>query len=281
MEIRIAGVEDLDFASECTAVEGWAGETREALESLFLHNREGFFVAEEDGRRVGICAATSYGKMGFIGELIVRRETRGRGIGPKLLEHAVSYLRERGARSISLDGVGRAVPFYESAGFRMVCRSLRFLGALEGRERPDVRPMREADFNEVASLDLRAFGADRSFFLRRRFKLYPRFCLILESPAGITGFIMGLGGRGIVSAGPWIVAEQASRPIALLEGLALKARDTPIRIGALESNKAAVSTLLALPGFRPQHPSFRMVLGSPESPGLGLACWAVGSPAKG
>jgi len=275
---------DLTFAAELTAIENWPSETGEAFANALAYDPSGCLVAEREGRPAGIVVAIAYRRSGFIGELIVRKDARGRGIGPQLFNRAIQHLKERGAGEIGLDAVDRAVPFYESAGFRAVCPSLRFLGKMEGRPHPDVRPMRRQDLADVLRLDRDAFGDDRSFFLERRFSSYPRFAKVLESDGRIAGFILGMQGRNIVGAGPWVAGEDVERPAALLESLAAETADLPIRIGVLESNVRAVAALRDSPGLAAVHASRRMILGSggPDARlGHSRLCWAVGSPAKG
>jgi ribosomal protein S18 acetylase RimI-like enzyme len=281
MTIRTMRDSDLDFAAESAALENWPSETLGAFASFLGHDPAGCFVAERDGRPAGICVATAYTGSGFIGELIVRKDVRGQGIGPRLLEHAVNYLKSRGVEAVYLDGVERAVPFYESVGFRGVCRSLRFLGHIEGRTHPALRPMFRDDLKEVCRIDRDAFGDDRSFFVKRRFSLFPRYAKILEQGGRITGFILGIQGRGLVAAGPWVVRAEAERPLSLLEGLARETGNLPLRIGVLETSLRAVESLRGLGGLQPQRPSWRMVLGPGGRLGNSPLCWAVGSPAKG
>jgi ribosomal protein S18 acetylase RimI-like enzyme len=103
--IREMEVEDLAFASECTAGEGWVSENFQTLAGFLLNHPSGCLLAEENGYPVGICIATPYGKSGFIGELIVRPEVRGRGVGASLLNRGLDTLREGGAETVYLDGV--------------------------------------------------------------------------------------------------------------------------------------------------------------------------------
>ncbi len=287
MFIRPMRSDELTFASECTALEGWAGETLAAFEGFLSNDPEGCLIAEEAGAPVGICVATSYGKNGFVGELVVRREGRGRGVGPRLFESAVNYLKARGAGNIYLDGVAKAAPFYELSGFRTVCGSLRFAGRPEelaqagGPGSGSVRPMRAEDFPPVLELDREAFGADRSFFLARRLKSHPEFAWVAEDGAGIAGFILGYPGNDIVTVGPWVVAERWPRPLELLVPVRAGAKGSRLLLGVLETNVAAVQALRSLPGMTEQPPSRRMVLGPSDRLGNSPMCWAIGSAAKG
>ncbi len=141
MIIREMNKDDLAFAAQCTADEGWVSENLTTLEGFFLKDPSGCLLAEENGQPVGICIATYYGSAGFIGELIIRPEGRGRGVGAALLNHGVQNLKERGVGTVYLDGVVRAVQLYERNGFRKVCRSWRFSGTLAGKKSPNVRRM--------------------------------------------------------------------------------------------------------------------------------------------
>jgi ribosomal protein S18 acetylase RimI-like enzyme len=287
MIIRSLLSEELAFAPECTALEGWAGETLEVFEGFHGHDPGGCLVAEEGGALLGICVATSYGGYGFIGELIVRREGRGRGIGPKLLESAVHHLRERGAESIGLDGVARAVPFYELSGFRTVCRSLRFSVSpgeaprVSGPDPGRVRPMSMADLPSVRALDREAFGADRSYFLERKLASHPELAWIAEGGGGLAGFILGHPGNGIVAVGPWVVAERWPRPLELFDAIRASANGLRLRVCILETNAPAVQALRSVPSLAEEPPSLRMILGPSDRLGNSPMCWAVGSPAKG
>ncbi len=279
--IRTMEPEDLDFAAACTAAEGWASEIRAEFEGLCAHDAEGCLVAEEAGRRVGICVATCYGEYGFVGELIVRPEARGRGVGRRLLDRAVAHLHGRGAKSVLLDGVPAAVPLYERAGFRKVCRSLRLAGAVRGRAHPHVRPMQPADLAAVSALDEAAFAADRRFFLARRLSLYPALCRVLERDGHVAGYVMARPAGAAVAAGPWVVGPGAERAADLLEGLPAEGQVLEIGVGVLATNAAALAALRDLGFEERQDPPWRMLLG--ESAQLGASPWAYanGSAAKG
>jgi ribosomal protein S18 acetylase RimI-like enzyme len=273
---------DLNFAARCTAAEGWLTETRLGFEGFMAHDPAGCFVAEVDGQPVGIGVATCYGQYGFVGELIVIEEMRGRGIGGRLLDHAVGYLRRRGVQNVLLDGVARAVPLYERAGFRKICHSLRFSGSVPGGTSPHVRRMQPADLEAVFALDRRAFGADRSFFLKRLLDLYPELCHVLERDGQVAGFIAGRRGSGLaVAIGPWVVLPEAGSPGDLLRSLAAQAAGSSLSLGVLETNVQAVETIRSFGLSERPQPPWRMALGPSADLGTSPLAYAIGSPAKG
>jgi GNAT superfamily N-acetyltransferase len=309
LSIRSMLPADLVFAAACTAQEEWVSENLAAFEVFFEHDPVGCLIAEEDGVGVGICVATPYaafpgavcaGKRpgedcaaGFIGELIVREEARGHGVGAALLGHAAAYLRGKGARTVYLDGVVQAVPLYERNGFRKVCRALRYSGRVAARQVEGVRLMQSGDLPRVFDLDRRMFGVDRSFFLARRLRLFPQLCRVMfRSPHSggdteqLMGFIQGRCGEDWISCGPWVVAEDAPYPQHLLESIAVEAGGEPIHIAVLESSRACVALLNQL-GFTSRETSpWRMVCetgAQDDCHDLGAAqgCYAIGSGAKG
>lgn len=275
---------DLDFAVECTLAEGWSSETKEVFEGFLLYDPKGCFIAEESARPAGICVATVYGDSGFIGELIVKEEVRGRSIGVTLLKQAVTYLQNRDVHSIYLDSVEAVAPLYERMGFRKICLSLRFSGKLRGdlgRTPSSIRAMRPEDLQSISRIDRDAFRADRAFFLKRRFSLYPEFCKVLVQDEAILGFIMAMLGDGMIAVGPWVVKENAKRPLDLLEAIAQEEDALPLRFGILEANTGAVRAVEALSDLETKTPSWRMVLGKEDTLGMCKECYAIGSAAKG
>jgi ribosomal protein S18 acetylase RimI-like enzyme len=281
MTIRTAHTTDLDFFVECVTHEGWLSETRFGFEVFFAHDPNGCFVAEADQQRLGMCVATPYGTCGFLGELIVVPAQRGHGLGTHLMKHAIAYLQSRGCQSIYLDGDLPAVPIYEKLGFRAVTRSLRFLGKIEGQRSEGIHPIKPTELSALIESDLSAFGADRSFFLKRRVKLFPDLCLVQMISNKPAGFIMGQPGNGVVTVGPWLVQDASTHPVDLLLALAAACGDRKLRIGVLESNHAATMMLRSLISLTETDPCLRMVLGPDTGLGVSTQLLAVGSPAKG
>jgi GNAT superfamily N-acetyltransferase len=281
LSIRAMREADLTFAAECTAAEGWLSENRTSLEGFYLRDPKACLIAEDRERPVGICIATCYGISGFIGELIVRPDMRGRGVGAKLLNHGVRLLQDRGVETVYLDGVVKAVELYERNGFRKLCRSWRFSGHVTGKHSPHVRHMVGNDLVQVFNLDRLAFAADRSFFLKRRLETYPELSYVKLNGEKVTGFIFGRMGEDWVSAGPWVISPGVQDPTDMLSSFALQAGDKEISLGILEANHRACDLARSL-GFTERVDSpWRMALGSSDDLGASPYCFAVGSAAKG
>jgi ribosomal protein S18 acetylase RimI-like enzyme len=281
MLVRQIKHEELGFAAECARAEGWCGETEQVFRTFFELDPEGCSIAEVDGSPVGLCVAVSYGMCGFLGELIVLKEFRGRGLGRKLMEHGMRYLRNKGCISICLDGDEPATALYEKLGFEHFCKSLRFVGSIEGRESSRVRSMTRDDLQEIAAIDLEAFGADRLRYLVRRFELFPQLCKTIALGNRAAGYIMAQPGIGVTSVGPWVMTVSAESSEELLESIASAAGDSWLRIGVLESNASAVTLLRSIGNLEETTPSFRMIFGQKTRVGISSQLYAIGSAAKG
>ena len=83
--------------------------------------REGAWVAELDGQRVGsvYCVRRSE-EVAQLRLFFVDREARGRGIGSRLVDHCIDFARVRGYRRMMLSTVSpleSARRIYDAAGF--------------------------------------------------------------------------------------------------------------------------------------------------------------------
>lgn len=273
--------EDAAHAARWAEVEGWATEVAEEFELFLDHEPAGCFLAESGGGPAGVCVATSYGDKGFIGELLVDPACRGGGAGPALFDRAAAYLEGRGCRTVSLDSVPRAVPFYETRGFRPVCLSHRLRGAPAGAVEAGIRPVTPADRPAILEIDRRVFGGDRSFFLERRVVLYPELAWLKMSAGRIVGYVFGRRRQGFAWAGPWWADPDDVRPGALLAAFAFGAGEAEVRLGILETNADAVALVSGLGFTASPKPSVRMVRGPGDTLGADPALLAVGTAAKG
>ena len=281
MLIRNMNHSDIEFAYHCTSKEGWVSETKEVFESFLSFNPKGCFVAEKDSKKIGICVATPYKTNGFIGELVIIKEMRGQGYGSKLFEHTIQYLKSKGILNIYLDADLDAVPIYEKYGFRKITKSLRFVGKIKGKKNPLVQKATQGDLIKICDLDAQAFGDDRSFFLRRRYELFPNLCFVSIIENSITGYIFGRPGIDVFSVVPLVVLSERITPNELLETFAIELHNHNLRIGVLESNIKAVEFFKSIQSLEEEVPCWRMVLGPSEKLGLGEKLYSIGSGAKG
>ena len=127
VSVRAWTESDVECVFQSVARERW-GHSRRDVERCWCLEPHGCFVAELESEPVGHVSTICYGKLGWIGLLIVNPEKRGRGIGTTLMQKAVDYLKQAGAETLKLEAEETAVPLYRSLGFKEEFDSLRFIG---------------------------------------------------------------------------------------------------------------------------------------------------------
>lgn len=273
---------DVLFAAQLTQKENWRSETDKEMGTFFAHDPDGCFIAEVNGKPVGICVATAYQQNGFIGELIVIPEARGKGVGKALLHSSLDYFQSKNIQQVYLDGVIKAVPLYEKTGFKTINRSLRFFGQIPGEPDINCEPITTDNIQPVLDLDQKLFGDDRGFFLNKRVENYPHLCFILFAENKIQGYLFGREGHGgWITVGPWVSLLPVEQGFSLIKHFQHEIGNQPFSIGILE-HQTAVTRTLVLHGLQPQpDPPKRMGYQTQENLGDSPFCFAIGSPAKG
>ena len=95
-------------------------DSREGIEKYLKRNPTTSFVAEQDGRIVGVIMAGHDGRRGYIYHTAVLPEYRGHGIAAQLVEYAIAALDEEGISKAALvafksNDIGNG--FWEHIGF--------------------------------------------------------------------------------------------------------------------------------------------------------------------
>lgn len=97
-------------------------DSREGIEKFLRRNPSTNFVAEEEGRIVGIVLTGHDGRRGYVYHMAVAEDQRGRKVGSRLLTLALDALKAEGIAKVALlvfkrNEVGNA--FWESMGFKV------------------------------------------------------------------------------------------------------------------------------------------------------------------
>jgi GNAT superfamily N-acetyltransferase len=169
LTIRPWTKEDIPYVCQSVSREQW-GHTRNDIERCWHWEPKGCLIVGEEGVRLGHVSCIAYGKLGWIGLLIVNPELRGKGIGTALMEKAITHLRETGVESIRLEAVEEVVPLYERLDFRQEFASLRYQGRMtavtSASSKAGVSTVRPQDLPELVAFDSDSFGTGRARVLR-------------------------------------------------------------------------------------------------------------------
>jgi GNAT superfamily N-acetyltransferase len=107
---------DITAFLEMATAEGWISFEWE-LKFLLDNFPAGCFVLREGDMPVAFVTSIKYDKSGWIGNLIVRKTLRGRGVGTALMKMALDALRKAGTDTVWLTASSAGRPVYERLGF--------------------------------------------------------------------------------------------------------------------------------------------------------------------
>ncbi len=280
-EVRVLTRRDVSWAVRLTDLEGW-GYTAADLERLRSLEPEGCFVAVLGGKRVGLTCSTTYGKLAFIGAVIVHPDARGKRVGEALIRRTLNFLDARGVETARLNAYLHVVPFYERLGFRGEYENVRYHGkAAAAGTAAGVRPAAAGDLPAITHFDSFYFGARRQALLARLLQEFPDHFLVARDEGGVRGYIVANADGGSAEVGPWVVNPLTAEVAGdLLHGLL--ARLGPIRIALTaptpNEHAARMAGELRLePAFR----TLRMVRGKDAYHGLPQGVFALAGLEKG
>lgn len=280
-EVRVLRKRDVNWAIRLTDLERW-GYTRADFERLLALEPEGCFVAVVGGRRAGITCSITYGKLAFIGAVIVHPGMRGRHVGEALMNATLDYLNRNGVETARLNAYLNVVPFYERLGFHGEYENVRYHGNVAASGTPGAgRPATPEDLAAIAHFDSFYFGASRGRLLARLFQEFPKNFLVVRDEGGVRGYIVANADGGSAEIGPW-VANPTMPEVAgdLLHTLLARLGPTRIAFTAPTPNEHHVrlaGELRLEPAFR----TLRMYRGRDAYHGLPQGIFALAGLEKG
>jgi ribosomal protein S18 acetylase RimI-like enzyme len=283
--VRLLTDYDFDFVMQLTEHEKW-GYLACDIKRYMEYEPKGCFIAEVYGKKAGHVFSVGYGKLGWIGLLIVKAEYRRKGIGIMLLKKAINYLLSRGVEAIKLEAVPDIADLYRKLGFVDEYDSLRFMKI---HKKPFIYPgrclehVKEDELKELAEFDAKYFGANRQRVLKHLFKDYPQYCFVSKKKQKTIGYIMARKTTHGFWIGPWICDPQHLNVAKQLINSCINSlgkKDTELRVGTPSVNLATTSLLRSF-GFKEVSKSIRMFRGECNLSGNFLGVYGIGGPEKG
>jgi GNAT superfamily N-acetyltransferase len=277
--IRLLAHDDLAAALALSSTAGW-NQRLDDWRMLLRLAPAGSFAALVDGRIVGTAIGIDYGSFAWIAMMLVDPAQRGRGIGRRLLEVAMSAVPSD--RPIRLDATPLGRPLYQRYGFEDESTLTRYLipasdspppGGVQadgsvapegqpGRSFSRVRQLTAGDLQAVAELDKEVFGGHRDRVLEWALHSAPPLGRIVESDGGLVHYSLGRRGRLFDQIGP-VVAGDDGTAKALLSASLAGAVGRPVLVDAFDSHRTFTAWLRTC-GFQVQRPLFRMCRPSSE-----------------
>lgn len=259
---------DLDRALVLKDLAGW-NQLRADWEIFLTLAPEGCFVAVANGLVVGTVTTLKFGagapRIGWVAMVLVDPDFRRRGIGTRLMTHAIEGLAD--CESAKLDATPAGRELYLTMGFhdefrlsRMTTATVLTTGFDVG---DDVVSLEADDLPAVAALDCEAFGADRTGLLRILLAGAPEYAVKFMDGDRLAGFALGRHGSQFEQIGP-IVAGSAEVASKLLRACLNAAVGRRVVLDVPDRHTDLLGELARL-GFYQQRPFIRMFRGEQVS----------------
>lgn len=284
LTIRRLSEADIPAAMDLKELAGWNQSDRD-WRRLLEAEPQGCFAACIGDRMVATTTAITYGRtLAWIGMVLVDREYRRLGIATALVRQALGYLRAREVRTVKLDATPAGRTVYARLGFVEETLIERWQGAAP-RESPttdDVvgEVIKEEDESRLLSLDVKAFGADRSRLLR---SLVADSCVqpltVVAPDAQLRGYALAREGTKACYIGP-LVATDKSAAVSLLDRMLAQLGGREVFVD-INTSFAGARQILAERGFVKQRDLVRMRTGQAAMAGTSPLVFAIAGPEVG
>ncbi|MCX8154071.1 MAG: GNAT family N-acetyltransferase [Candidatus Bathyarchaeota archaeon] len=261
LHVEKMGAEDFPFAVQLANTMNW-NMTPEDFAFIMELEPDGCFVLFSGDKRLGICTTISLGRLGWIGNLIVKEAYRKEGAGSLLLKHAITYLRRKRAETIGLYAYPHLASFYESHSFKP---DIEFL-VLQGKAPfysadAEVRQAERNDIQEIVEFDRQCLDADRKKLLEAIILKAENPCYILPANNGISGYGAAKVYGVTAEVGPLVCsANHKEAAEKLLKAVLSRLNGLHVSV-CLPAKEMALINLLRKAGFREDFRVVRMFLG--------------------
>ncbi len=265
MDICIRNLEESDLPSADEVLTSAFGGTVSRVDDLRLYREiqpDGWFVAENEGRLVGMVGAASYGALAHVGLMAVRPDCQRQGIGKALMEHLLAWLDRQPVPLVTLDASKMGLPLYEQLGFVPYDETYTYQRSAGFALPPSrVAQITPEDVDEIARVDQAIFGADRRKVFQVLLQHFPGRAVVLRDDHGhLEGYLCAQKFR----IGPWAMLNPDMAEGLLKAALSLSFEGI-ISLTVPSSNHPAVD-LLHQYGFERVRTNRRMGRGSHNDP---------------
>jgi ribosomal protein S18 acetylase RimI-like enzyme len=210
---------DVDFAFQTTTAEGW-GYSRDDFTSILNDGIGSHFIAEENEgkRRIGMVSTYDYGgKLGWIGNVVVLKEYRQRGVAAALVKRAMDHLKTKRITTVRLYSYLDAEPLYKKLRFikeRVVgvfsatpSENRSLAHQITASDRGGLTAVNETNLQKLYQLDEKCFGADRRNILAPMIQDKNAICFVQAQETDrekILGYVVACKSESECDIGPMV-----------------------------------------------------------------------------
>lgn len=230
---------------------------------------------------IGLLTMTRYGRLAFLGAVVVDPKERGSGTGKLLMETALQRAVAAGIETVRLNAYLNVVKFYERLGFSGEYEVVRWRARASPATRGNVILASPRDAEALAAFDAPQFGASRRPLLERLIREFPDTFLVARDAGGIVGYLVGSPYDGACEIGPWVVLP-GRRDVArdLFDDLVRAVGPREYAFSGPSVNPDLIRFVREA-GFAEVFRTLRMWWGADRDSGVSSAIWAAGGLEKG
>jgi len=256
-------VDDFLFAVQLADTMNW-NMTPVDFEFMTKLEPDGCFVLFHDQERAGIATSISFGKAGWFGNLVVKKEFRREGAGNLLTRHAIGCLKNKGVETIGLYAYPHLVNFYERLGFESDIDFAVVTGkATVSPIKDRLKEATNLEVPEIIDFDRQCFGANRQKLLEAILLESGNLCFISTENSKITGYVAAKVHGKTAEVGPLIChANHEETAVLLLDTVLSRLNGVEVFM-YIPKKEAELLNMLTKVGFKEDFCVVRMFLGSP------------------
>jgi N-acetylglutamate synthase-like GNAT family acetyltransferase len=202
--VKNMSLEDLEFAVRITDTMGW-NLVKNDFKFIMHLEPDGCLVLLSDSEKIGIATTISFGKIGWVGNVIVSENHRRQGAGSFLVKHCVKYLKTKNVETVGLYAYIDKIPFYERLGFEYNTEFTFLKGkGFSSPLRAGLKEITKEDINEVIDHDHSCFGALRRKLLEPIFLDPKNLCYMSIEDGRILGYAAAKVYQEMAEIGPLV-----------------------------------------------------------------------------
>jgi GNAT superfamily N-acetyltransferase len=263
-KVKNMSEDDFAFAVNITDTMDW-NLVEDDFKFMMTLEPEGCFVLLNGSERVGIVTTVSFGKIGWIGNLIVSENYRKKGAGAMLVRYSLDYLTNKTVETVGLYAYIDTIHFYRRIGFEYDSEFVVFQGtSFSSPVRADVREIRIEDVRDVIDFDGSCFGASRKKLLEPILRNSNNLCYMSCENGQIVGYAAAKVYDGIAELGPLVCLKGHNDVAAALLKATLKSLDGYHVSMCIPRKESMIYNLLKASGFSESFPVARMFFGYPS-----------------
>ena len=256
-------LEDLEFAVRITDTMGW-NLVKEDFKFMMHLEPDGCFVLLSDSERIGVATTTSFGKIGWVGNVIVSKNHRRQGAGSFLVKHCVKYLTSKNVETVGLYAYIDKIPFYKRLGFEYnteftVVKGKGFSSSIKA----DLKKVTKENMHKVVDYDYSCFGASRRKMLEPILLNPNNLCYMAIEDGQISGYLTAKVYEEMAEIGPSVCSQgRGNIAIDLLRAVLNKLEGFEVSM-CIPKKEHAILNMLMEARFRENFRVARMFFGPP------------------